>query len=81
MGQFNNTCHVVTCLKGEPLGKSDIGQLWAVWHGNDSTHGHQVGAADEHMSPLLAPVVTWRTCYYTCHGSRSNFVVQYTHIE
>ena len=51
MGRFKSTCHVATCLKGEPPGKSDIGTLWVVWHGNDFTHGHQIGAADEHMSP------------------------------
>ena len=50
MGRFKSTCHVVTCLQGEPPGKSDIGPLWVVWHGNHFTHGHQVGAANEHMS-------------------------------
>ena len=45
------TCHVATCLNGEPLGKSDIVTLRVVWHGNDSTQGHQIGAAGQHMCP------------------------------
>ena len=54
MRRFKSTCHVVTWLNGEPPGKSDIGPLWVVWHGNDFIHGHQIGAADEHMSPACS---------------------------
>ena len=43
-------------------------------------HGHQVGAAGQHMSPACCTgdhVARWRTCYRTCRGSRSIVVVQY----
>ena len=51
MGRLKSTCHVATCLNGEPPWKSDIGPLWVVCHGNDSTHGHQVGAVGQRMGP------------------------------
>ena len=51
MGRLTITCHVATCLNREPLGKSDIVTLRVVWRGNNSTQGHQLSAAGQHMSP------------------------------
>ena len=64
-GRLTMTCHVATCLNGEPLGKSDIVTLRVVWHGNDSTQGHQIGAAGQHMSPACRIGEWWP------HGARA----------
>ena len=48
--------NVVTCLNGEPPGKSDIGLVRVEWRENDSTQEQQIGAAGQHLSPACRAV-------------------------
>ena len=50
LGQMKRTCHVATCLSGEPPWKWYVGALGAVWHKNGTRQEHQMSAVGKWMS-------------------------------